>query len=148
MGTARDELTAAVIGSAIEVHRVLGRGLFETVYEECLCWELERRALAVRRQAAAPVVYKDNTLDASYRIDLLVEEKLVVEVKAVERALPVHDAQILTYMKMSGASVTSTAPQRRRDAEAQKTRRELPAGGDWCVGGYCYWGQRGGEIGA
>ena len=105
METARDALTAAVIGAAIEVHRVLGPGLFETVYDECLCWELEHRSLAIRRQALVPVVYKANALDASYRIDLLVEEKLLVEVKAVERVLPVHDAQVLTYMKMSGASV-------------------------------------------
>lgn len=105
MQTVKDSLTAAVIGSAIEVHRVLGPGLFETVYEECLCWELERRALGVRRQAAVPVVYKGNELEASYRIDLPVEETLLVEVKAVDRVLSVHDGQILTYMKMSGARV-------------------------------------------
>jgi len=105
METLKDPLTAAVIGAAIEVHRVLGPGLFETVYEECLAWELEHRSLAVRRQAAVPVVYKGNKLDASYRIDLLVEEKLVVEIKAVDRVLAVHDAQMLTYMRMSEISV-------------------------------------------
>jgi GxxExxY protein len=105
METGKDPLTAAVIGAAIEVHRVLGPGLFETVYEECLAWELEHRSLPVRRQAAVPVVYKGNKLAASYRIDLLVDERLVVEVKAVDRVLAVHDAQMLTYMKMSGIAV-------------------------------------------
>jgi GxxExxY protein len=105
METVRDALTSAVIGAAIEVHRALGPGLFESVYEECLAWELEHRSLPARRQLALPIVYKGNTLTASYRIDLLVEERLVVEVKAVERFLPVHDAQMLTYLKISGVAV-------------------------------------------
>ena len=105
MDTNKDQLTAAVIGAGIEVHRTLGPGLFESVYEECLAWELEHRGLRVQRQASVPVAYKGIKLEASYRVDLLVEEKLVVEVKAVERILPVHDAQVLTYMRMSGTPV-------------------------------------------
>jgi GxxExxY protein len=100
-----DPLTSAVIGAAIEVHRVLGPGLFETVYEECLAWELDYRSIDVRRQVVVPVVYKGIRLDASYRIDLLVAGTLVVEVKAIERMLAIHDAQMLTYLKMSGACV-------------------------------------------
>ena len=105
METSKDQLTAAVIGAGIEVHRALGPGLFESVYEECLVWELEHRGLQVQRQASVPVAYKGVRLEASYRVDLLVEQKLVVEVKAVERTLPVHDAQILTYMRVSGTPV-------------------------------------------
>ena len=105
METSKDQLSAAVIGAGIEVHRTLGPGLFESVYEECLAWELEHRGLQVQRQASVPVAYKGIRLEASYRVDLLVEQKLVVEVKAVERTLPIHDAQILTYMRMSGTPV-------------------------------------------
>src|SRR5690242_2464974 len=105
MDTNKDQLTSAVIGAGIEVHRALGPGLFESVYEECLAWELEHRGLQVQRQASVPVAYKGIRLEASYRVDLLVEEKLVVEVRAVERILPVHDAQVLTYMRMSGTPV-------------------------------------------
>ena len=105
MEASKDQLTAAVIGAGIEVHRTLGPGLFEAVYDECLAWELGSRGLRVGRQVAVPVVYKEVKLDASYRVDFLVERKLVVEVKAVERILPVHDAQVLTYMRMSGVAV-------------------------------------------
>ena len=105
METIKDQLTSAVIGAGIEVHRLLGPGLFETVYDECLAWELEHRGLTVNRQVLVPAVYKEARLEASYRIDLLVEGKLVVEVKAVERILPVHDAHILTSMKMSRSPV-------------------------------------------
>jgi GxxExxY protein len=105
METIKDQLTSAVIGAGIDVHRLLGPGLFETVYDECLAWELEHRGLTVNRQVLVPVAYKEARLEASYRIDLLVEGKLVVEVKAVERILPVHEAQILTCMKMSRSPV-------------------------------------------
>jgi GxxExxY protein len=98
-------LTATVIGAAIEVHRHLGPSLFESAYEECLAWELEARGVQARRQVAIPVVYKGVPLDVSYRVDLLVGETLVVEVKSVEHLTSVHDAQVLTYMKMSGAPV-------------------------------------------
>ena len=92
-------------GAAIEVHRNLGPSLFESAYEECLAWELEARGVPARRQVAIPVVYKGVPLDVSYRVDLLVSETLVVEVKPVEHLTSVHDAQVLTYMKMSGARV-------------------------------------------
>lgn len=105
MESIKDPLTAGVIGAAIEVHRLLGPGLFETAYDECLARELEHRRLTVNRQVLVPLVYKGARLEESYRIDLLVEGKLVVEVMAVERILPVHDAQILTYMKMSRSPV-------------------------------------------
>ena len=100
-----DPLSASVIGAAIDVHRNLGPGLFESAYEECLAWELTARGVPHRRQVAIPVVYKGVPLDVSYRVDLLVSETLVVEVKSVENLASVHDAQVLTYMKMSGALV-------------------------------------------
>ena len=100
-----DPLSASVIGAAIEVHRNLGPSLFESAYEECLAWELQVRGVPARRQVAIPVVYKGVPLDVSYRVDLLVSETLVVEVKSVEDLTSVHDAQVLTYMKMSGARV-------------------------------------------
>ena len=100
-----DPLSAAVIGAAIEVHRNLGPSLFESAYEECLAWELAARGVPAHRQVAIPVVYKGVPLDVSYRVDLLVSGTLVVEVKSVERLTSVHDAQVLTYMKMSGARV-------------------------------------------
>jgi GxxExxY protein len=99
----RDPLTEKVIGAAIEVHRALGPGLLESAYEECLAWELEQAQLAVRRQVLLPVTYKDAVLiEAGYRIDLVVDERLVVELKTVEKVLPVHEAQLLTYLRLSG----------------------------------------------
>jgi GxxExxY protein len=98
----RDELSRAVIGCAIEVHRVLGPGLLESAYEECLCYELSRAGFRFARQTALPVRYKSVNLDAGYRIDVVVEDKLVVEVKSVEKILPIHEAQLLTYLKLSG----------------------------------------------
>jgi GxxExxY protein len=99
----RDTLTEKIIGAAIEVHRVIGPGLLESAYEECLAYELKQAKLRFRRQVPLPVVYKEVRLDCGYRIDLLVEDDVVVELKAVEKILPVHDAQLLTYMKLSGA---------------------------------------------
>lgn len=96
----RDPLTEQVIGAAIEVHRILGPGLLESAYEECLCYELSQRGLVFQRQVALPVVYKTVELDCGYRIDLLVQERLIVELKTVERLLPIHEAQLLTYMKL------------------------------------------------
>ena len=98
----RDPLTARLIGAAIEVHKQLGPGLLESAYEECLAWELEQAQVRVRRQVALPVAYKGRPLSVSYRIDLLVEEALVVEVKTVEALLPVHEAQLLTYLRLGG----------------------------------------------
>ena len=98
---ARDPLTRRIIGAAIQVHRSLGGpGLFESVYEECLAWELADRGLALRRQVAVPVRYRGLTLPIAYRLDMLVEERVIVEVKAVERLHPIVDAQVLTYLRL------------------------------------------------
>ena len=101
----KDPLTRKVIGLAIEVHRRLGPGLLESAYEECLCWEMKQAELNVQRQVALPIVYKDVKLDAGYRLDILVEGRLVLEVKAVQELLPIHEAQLLTYLKLSGIKV-------------------------------------------
>jgi GxxExxY protein len=91
-----------VIGCAIEVHRTLGPGLLESIYEACLRIELEQQGLALQRQRQIPVIYKGQTLDGAFRPDLIVEQTLLVEVKAVHTILPIHDAQLLTYLKVSG----------------------------------------------
>ena len=97
----KDQLTGQVIGAAIEVHRTLGPGLLESAYEECLCWELNEIRLQVRRQVRLPVVYKNVRLDCGYRMDLVVENRLIVELKTVETLLPIHEAQLLTYLKLT-----------------------------------------------
>lgn len=99
------ELTEQIIGAAIEVHRQLGPGLLESAYEEYLCHELTIRKIPFRRQVPLPVEYKGMKLDCGYRIDLLVDEAVVVELKCVEKLQPVHDAQLLTYMKLTGKTV-------------------------------------------
>ncbi len=96
------QLTGKVIGTAIEVHKYLGPGLLESVYETCLAYELEALGLRVERQKPLPVVYKDIYLDHGYRIDLLVENAVIVELKTVEEITDVHRAQILSYLKFSG----------------------------------------------
>ncbi len=98
--TERDPLTSAIISAALEVHRALGRGLLESAYEECLCHELHIRGLRFLRQVELPIVYKTVRLDCGYRIDLLVEDAVVVELKAVDALTDIHDAQLLTYMKL------------------------------------------------
>ena len=100
-----EKLTEDIIRAAIEVHRALGPGLLESAYEECLCHELNLRGIAFRRQVELPVEYKGVKLDCKYRMDLVVEGAVVVEVKAVERLLPVHDAQLLTYLCLSARRV-------------------------------------------
>ncbi len=97
-----EKLTGAIIGSAIEVHRILGPGLLESAYEECLYYELTGKGFEVFRQKPVPVIYKKIHLDYGYRLDLLVENKIIVELKSIEGITPVHMAQILTYMKFSG----------------------------------------------
>ena len=99
------ELTGAIIAAAIEVHRELGPGLFESVYEECFCRELTLRGISFRRQIDLPVIYKGLKLDRGYRLDVVVDGKVIVEVKAVERILPVHKAQLLTYLRITGTPV-------------------------------------------
>jgi GxxExxY protein len=94
-------LTDSVIGAAIEVHRALGPGLLESAYEACLCHELGQRQIHLQRQLELPVAYKNISLDCSYRIDVVVEKQLVLELKAVEKLLPVQEAQLLTYLKLA-----------------------------------------------
>jgi GxxExxY protein len=98
-------LTESVIGGAIEVHRCLGPGLLESAYEECLCHELQLRGVAFERQLPLPVEYKGIKLDCGYRLDIVVENSLLIEIKCVEHVLPVHEAQLLTYLKMTGKRV-------------------------------------------
>lgn len=100
-----NNITSVIIGCAIEVHKELGPGLLESAYEECLAYELEMAGLAVQRQKAVPVVYKDVKLDMGYRIDILVENLVVTELKTVDVFNPVHEAQILTYMKFANKRV-------------------------------------------
>jgi GxxExxY protein len=97
-----NEITGQIIGAAIEVHRALGPGLLESTYLPCLEYELAARRVRWEAQRVVPIVYKGLTLQTSYRIDLLVENQVVVELKCVERLLTVHDAQVLTYMRLSG----------------------------------------------
>lgn len=96
-----NEITGEVIGAAIEVHKILGPGLLESAYEMALKKELESRGLQAKQQVGLPVTYKDEKVDLGYRIDLLVEERIVVEIKSVEALHDVHMAQILTYLKLS-----------------------------------------------
>jgi len=101
----KDPRTASIIGAAIEVHRALGPGLLESAYEGCLCHELHLRGLGFERQVDLPVSYKGVLLACGYKIDLIVEQEVVLELKAVEAILPVHEAQLLTYLKLSGKNV-------------------------------------------
>jgi GxxExxY protein len=101
----KDPRTSRIIGAAIEVHKELGPGLLESAYEECLCHEFHLRGLPFRRQIDLPVSYKGLKLDCGYRLDLIVDDTVVVELKAVEALLPVHQAQLLTYMKLTGKQV-------------------------------------------
>jgi GxxExxY protein len=98
-------LTGEVIGAAIEIHRTLGPGLLESAYEECFCYELQLRNINFERQKPLPVVFKEVSLDCGYRLDLLVMNALVVEIKAVETLLPIHEAQLLTYLKLGGWNI-------------------------------------------
>jgi GxxExxY protein len=98
-------LTEQIIGAALGVHRELGPGMLESAYEACLVFELLQRGLQVERQKSLPLVYRGRTLDCGYRIDLLVENEVIVEVKAVERLEAVHGAQVLSYLRLSGCKV-------------------------------------------
>jgi GxxExxY protein len=100
-----NELTYEVIGAAIEVHRALGPGLLESTYRECLCRELALRSVNFQREYGVPLLYKGIRLDCGYRVDLLVADLVVVEIKAVEALAPVHDAQLLTYLRVGGWKV-------------------------------------------
>ena len=100
-----NHITDQVIGAAIEVHRALGPGLLESAYEACLTFELAQRGLKVEPQKPLPVVYKEVHLDCGYRLDLLVENAVIVEIKAVESLAPIHQAQLLSYLRLSGCKV-------------------------------------------
>lgn len=100
-----NELTSHVIGACIEVHRHLGPGLLESAYEECLVYELRARGIQYVRQQALPVVYKGIRLECGYLMDIVVENRLVLELKSVEALLPIHEAQLLTYLKLANLSL-------------------------------------------
>jgi GxxExxY protein len=95
-------LSNVVIGAAIDVHKTLGPGLLESAYETCLCHELDLRGIEYKKQIQLPVKYKSIQLDCGYRLDILIENKIVIELKSVEKILPIHDAQLLTYLKLGG----------------------------------------------
>jgi GxxExxY protein len=100
-----NQISERVIGGAIEVHRRLGPGLLESAYEACLLWELQQRQLNVATQVPLPIVYGDVRLNVGYRLDVVVEDTLIVEIKAVDVVLPVHKAQLLSYLRLSGKTV-------------------------------------------
>src|SRR5262245_19238458 len=98
----RDPLTEGVIGAAIEVHRILGPGLLESVYQKCLCHELTLRGIPFRPQVELPINYKGTNLGCDLFMDVVVEDDLVIELKAVDKLAPIHEAQLLTYLRLSG----------------------------------------------
>ena len=100
-----NDLTEKIIGCAIKVHRVLGPGLLESAYEVCLAYELEKAGLKMERRVALPVFYEGIRLDAGYQLDIVVEDTVILELKAVERILPIHEAQLLTYLKLMNKKV-------------------------------------------
>ena len=100
-----NKITQTIIASAVAVHRELGAGLLESAYEACFAYELIQHGLIVERQKALPINYRGITVDCGYRIDLLVENKVIVELKAAERIEPIHEAQLLSYLKLSGCQV-------------------------------------------
>ena len=101
----KDPRTAPIIAAAIEVHRALGPGLLESAYEECLCHEFHVRGMTFERQVDLPVLYKGLRLDCGYKMDLVLNQEVVLELKCVEKILPIHQAQLLTYLKLSGKGV-------------------------------------------
>jgi GxxExxY protein len=103
--TPHNETTKAIIGAAIEVHRTLGPGLLESIYVRCLCFELKDRHLKFATEVKIPTTYKGHDLGDTYRVDLIVEDVVVVEVKSVAEVLPVHRAQVLTYLRLTGCRI-------------------------------------------
>ena len=97
-----NRLSEAIIGAAIAVHRELGPGLLESAYEACLAFELIDRGLCVARQKELPIIYRSVRVDCGYRLDLLVEEMVIVELKAIDKLQPIHEAQLMSYLKLSG----------------------------------------------
>jgi len=100
-----NEVTGEIVDAGIKVHSALGPGLLESAYEACLLFELHRRGMKALRQVELPVVYEDVKIDVGYRIDLLVEDLVIVELKSVDRVLPIHQAQLITYLKLSGKKI-------------------------------------------
>ena len=100
-----NKVTETIIGAAIEVHKALGPGLLESAYEECLCHELSQKHVQFFRQKRLPLTYKGIQLDCGYRIDLFVEQRVIVELKTIDKLSSIHDAQLLTYMKLTNSSV-------------------------------------------
>jgi GxxExxY protein len=98
-------LTQRVIGLAIKMHRKLGPGLLESVYHQCLCWELQNDGLPFEREVPLSIVYEDMRIDNGYRADIIVDRTVLLELRSVERILPVHEAQTLTYLRLSGCTV-------------------------------------------
>jgi GxxExxY protein len=101
----QDQLTEKIIGAAMKVHSALGPGLLESAYQACLVHELRRQGLNVKAEVILPVVYEGVEVDAGYRLDILVEDRVIVELKSVEKTLPVHEAQLITYLKLSKCKV-------------------------------------------
>ena len=100
-----NEIGKIVVDSAIKVHKILGPGLLESAYEACLVHELKKHDLNVKSQVGLPVTYEDIVLDVGYRLDVFIEGKVILELKAVERLLPIHEAQLLSYLKLSGCKL-------------------------------------------
>ncbi len=97
-----NKLSSKIINAAIEVHRALGPGLLESAYEECMCYEFRLRDFSFERQKPLPIIYKGNKLDCGYRLDIVVENAIILELKSCEKIEPIHKAQLLTYLKLSG----------------------------------------------
>ena len=100
-----DKLTDAILAAAIDVHKALGPGLLESAYEQCLCYELSQKGLAIQRQVECPLKYKEVTLDCGFRIDIMVEGVIILEIKAFEKLTAVHETQLLTYLKLANKKV-------------------------------------------
>ena len=96
-----NSITEKIIGAAIEVHKALGPGLLESAYEECLCYELSRAEMKIDRQLQLPVIYKEVKLNCGYRLDIVVDNLIIVELKTVDKLKPIHEAQLLTYLKLT-----------------------------------------------
>jgi GxxExxY protein len=125
-----NDLTGEVISAAIEIHKILGPGLLESAYEECLCRELQLRQIPYERQKELPIEYKGIKLDCGYRLDVLVENRLVLELKVCDALQPIHKAQLLTYLKLTGIKVglliNFNVPNlKARDKEDGQVREEL-----------------------
>ena len=104
-GARLNKVTETIIGAAMTVHRALGPGLLESAYEACILHELTQAGLKVVQQKPLPIIYKGVTLDCGYRLDLMVEDEVIVEIKAIEKLLPIHTAQLMSYLKLAGCNV-------------------------------------------